>query len=164
MVELSKAQILLVLSQDNSQNLHNSIYKILTIYMADLFPHVVPNSLPSELYIQYVTPAASFASAFCWYLKTYTLSKDVATLLERLGFNGDETCLISVMTDTKKSRAKVPDYVPAEINLRVLLKTCLDLRSPPKKLFMRALAEVTEDPEERRRLEELCSKQVKAHF
>ena len=64
------------------------------------------------------------------------------------------------MKETKKARAKVPEFVPAAIGPGDLLKTCLDLRSVPKKLFVRALVEFTTDQGERRRLEELCSKQV----
>jgi len=73
----------------------------------------------------------------------------------------ERTLAVSVLADTKKARAKVPEFVPRESRLRDLLSACLDLRAVVKKLLLRALVEHTTDPRERRRLEELSSKQVK---
>ncbi len=78
-------------------------------------------------------------------------------LTERL----DEGLAVAVLSDTKKARAKVPEFVPRDsARLRDLLAACLDLRAVVKKLLLRALVEHTTDTAERRRLEELCSKQV----
>ncbi len=78
-------------------------------------------------------------------------------LTERL----DEGLAVAVLADTKKARAKVPEFVPREsARLRDLLAECLDLRAVVKKLLLRALVEHTADTKERRRLEEFCSKQV----
>ena len=54
----------------------------------------------------------------------------------------------------------MPEFIPPEIRVRELLTTCLDVRAVPKKLLLRALVEHTVEVTERRRLEELCSKQV----
>ena len=72
----------------------------------------------------------------------------------------DTTLAFSVMAETKKARARVPEFIPPEIRVRELLTTCLDVRAVPKKLLLRALVEHTVEVTERRRLEELCSKQV----
>lgn len=71
----------------------------------------------------------------------------------------DQPLAITVLADTRKARAKVPDFLPREGRLRDLLTNCLDLRSVPKKLLIRVLVDHTTDVRETRRLEELCSKQ-----
>ena len=76
----------------------------------------------------------------------------------------DNICHIYVLPDSKKAKAKLPDYLPSRLTLRSLLKTCLDLRTVPKKLFLRALVDHTSDEGENRRLQELCSKQVSIYF
>ena len=77
----------------------------------------------------------------------------------------DKSCTVRILADTKKAKAKIPDYLPCQgASVRSLLKTCLDIRGVPKKLFLRSLVDYTTDPKEKRRLEELCSKQVRAFF
>ncbi len=76
----------------------------------------------------------------------------------------DMPLAVTVMADTKKARAKVPEFLPRESRLRDLLAGYLDLRAVPKKLMLRAMVDHTSDVRERRRLEELCSKQVNLHF
>jgi methionine synthase reductase len=90
------------------------------------------------------------------------LQAEVEELCNLLGLTDrlDNALEIRVMADTKKVRAKVPEFLPPEVGLRYLLSSCLDIRSVPKKLMLRALVDYTEDLRERRRLEELCSKQV----
>jgi len=93
-------------------------------------------------------------------------NEDVTFLAKRLNLDSvmDKVCSIAVLPDTKKPRAKVPDFIPASCSIACLLTTCLDLRSVPKKLFLRSLVEVTSLPEERRRLQELCSKQGSSEY
>ncbi|XP_034015592.1 methionine synthase reductase isoform X1 [Thalassophryne amazonica] len=71
---------------------------------------------------------------------------------------------VSVQKDTKKKGAQVPLYLPQTASLLYLLTWCLEIRSVPKKAFVRALAEHTEDSVQRRRLQELCSKQGSADY
>ena len=78
----------------------------------------------------------------------------------KLGSVIDQNYSLGILQDTKKARAKVPDFLPANGTVRDLLKSCLDLRAVPKLLFLRALVEYTSVVKEKRRLEELCSKQV----
>ena len=88
--------------------------------------------------------------------------EDVEKLCRLLGLESRlrDTCTVSVLKETKKARAKVPEHVPRVCFVERLLKSSLDLRGVPKKLFLRALAEFTGDSEQRRRIEELSSKQV----
>jgi methionine synthase reductase len=86
---------------------------------------------------------------------------EVLELSKKLGFGSklDSTCTISVMNETKKARAKIPEFVSPVVGLSLLLESSLDIRSVPKKLFLRSLAEHTSSPEQKRRIHELSSKQ-----
>ncbi|XP_052807093.1 methionine synthase reductase-like isoform X2 [Mya arenaria] len=93
-------------------------------------------------------------------------AKEVDMLLTRLGLEdkADTTMQITVLTATKKRNANVPSHVPPVCTPRHLLMTCLDIRQPPKKALLRVLVDHTKDPEQKRRLQELCSKQGMAHY
>ena len=73
-------------------------------------------------------------------------------------------CKVYLDPETKKARAKLPEHIPTIGPLRSLLFSCIDVRSVPKKLFIRSLVDYTCDIKEKRRLEELCSKQVTFYF
>jgi len=87
--------------------------------------------------------------------------EDVKYLAKRLNLDSvmDKLCSIAISPNTTKPKAKVPDFIAGSCSVGWLLRTCLDLRTVPKKLFLRSLVEVTTVPEERRRIQELCSKQ-----
>ncbi|XP_074478706.1 methionine synthase reductase [Sebastes fasciatus] len=91
---------------------------------------------------------------------------EVEDVLHRLGLHDQRNhrVHISLRKDTKKKGAKVPSYVSQNISLLYLLTWCLEIRSVPKKAFLRALVEHTEDSVQRRRLQELCSKQGAADY
>lgn len=57
------------------------------------------------------------------------------------------------------SNKKLPIYLPEHGTIRRILTECLDIRSVPKKLFLRAILDYTFDPLEKRYLEILCSKE-----
>ncbi|XP_044032960.1 methionine synthase reductase isoform X3 [Siniperca chuatsi] len=86
---------------------------------------------------------------------------EVEDMLHRLGLHDQRNhrVHISLRKDTKKKGAQVPSYIVHNISLLYLLTWCLEIRSVPKKAFLRALVEHTEDGVQRRRLQELCSKQ-----
>ncbi|XP_064597948.1 LOW QUALITY PROTEIN: methionine synthase reductase-like [Liolophura sinensis] len=86
---------------------------------------------------------------------------EVSQLLDRLNLTdvADQLFELSVMPDTKKRRAAIPDHIPPKSSLRHILTTCVDIRQPPKKALLRVLLEFTSNPIQRRRLQELCSKQ-----
>lgn len=88
--------------------------------------------------------------------------EEVSQLVTRLGLEAkaDLPIELSVLSDTKKKRATVPPHFPEDVaSLRHILKTCLDIREPPKKALLRVLVEFTSDAGEKRRLQELCSKE-----
>ncbi|KAK2155313.1 hypothetical protein LSH36_243g04004 [Paralvinella palmiformis] len=91
---------------------------------------------------------------------------EVDQLLNRLEVfeYADCLCEISVIEETKKRNAAIPAYLGENGTLRYWLRTTLDIRSVPKKAFLRALVEHTTDPGEKRRLQELCSKQGADHY
>nr|XP_019943122.1 PREDICTED: methionine synthase reductase isoform X1 [Paralichthys olivaceus] len=91
---------------------------------------------------------------------------EVEEMLHRLGLHDQRNCHVhvSLKKDHKKKGAQVPPYIPQNISLLYLLTWCLEIRSVPKKAFLRALVEHTADGVQRRRLQELCSKQGAADY
>nr|XP_034324950.1 methionine synthase reductase [Crassostrea gigas] len=87
--------------------------------------------------------------------------KEVEMLLKRLNVldKADIICQIELMKDTKKAKAPIPLHIPTITTLRTLFTYNIDIREPPKKAVIRQLVEGTTNPQEKRRLQELCSKQ-----
>ncbi|XP_021402540.1 methionine synthase reductase isoform X2 [Lonchura striata] len=86
---------------------------------------------------------------------------EVEKLLHSLGLceKGDSFVCIKVKQGTKKKGASRPQHIPERSTLRFILTWCLEIRAIPKKAFLRALVECTSDAGEKRRLQELCSRQ-----
>ncbi|XP_051910398.1 methionine synthase reductase isoform X2 [Hippocampus zosterae] len=93
-------------------------------------------------------------------------ASEVKQLLQRLGLEDQKNhhVHVSLLKNTKKKGAQVPSYIPQNISLLYLLTWCLEIRSVPKKALLRALAEHTADSVQKRRLQELCSKQGTADY
>uniref|UniRef100_A0A4W4DU58 Methionine synthase reductase n=1 Tax=Electrophorus electricus TaxID=8005 RepID=A0A4W4DU58_ELEEL len=93
-------------------------------------------------------------------------TSEVDSLLQRLGLQDQRNRLICLQLckDTKKKGAKVPAHIPQKCTLLDLLTWCLEIRSIPKKAFVRAMVDCTQDSGERRRLQELCSQQGSAEY
>ncbi|XP_027734740.1 methionine synthase reductase isoform X2 [Empidonax traillii] len=88
-------------------------------------------------------------------------ANEVEELLYILGLSekGDDFVCVKVKQDTKKKGASRPQYIPERSTLKFILTWCLEIRAVPKKAFLRALVECTSDAGEKRRLQELCSRQ-----
>ncbi|NXN49470.1 MTRR reductase, partial [Rynchops niger] len=86
---------------------------------------------------------------------------EVEELLQILGLSekGDYFVCVKVKQGTKKKGATRPQHIPERSTLKFILTWCLELRAIPKKAFLRALVECTSDAVEKRRLQELCSRQ-----
>uniref|UniRef100_A0A8B9JI88 Methionine synthase reductase n=1 Tax=Astyanax mexicanus TaxID=7994 RepID=A0A8B9JI88_ASTMX len=93
-------------------------------------------------------------------------ASEVEELLSRLGVEDQRNrCVyLQLRKDTKKKGAQVPSYIPQKCTLQYLLTWCLEIRSVPKKAFVRALVEWTQDSREKRRLQELCSREGSADY
>lgn len=91
---------------------------------------------------------------------------EVAGLLHRLQLTDKRAhrVTLTVKTDTKKRGAAVPQHVPKGRSLQFILTWCLEIRAVPKKAFLRALVDCTSSAAEKRRLQELCSKQGAADY
>ncbi|KAL0628892.1 Methionine synthase reductase [Plecturocebus cupreus] len=91
---------------------------------------------------------------------------EVQSLLQRLQLEDKrEHCvLLKVKADTKKKGAALPQHIPARCSLQFIFTWCLEIRAVPKKAFLRALVDYTSDGAEKRRLQELCSKQGAADY
>ncbi|NWV23602.1 MTRR reductase, partial [Origma solitaria] len=88
-------------------------------------------------------------------------ASEVENLLQILGLSekGDNFVCVKIKQDTKKKGASRPQHVPERSTLKFILTWCLEIRAIPKKAFLRALVECTSDVGEKRRLQELCSRQ-----
>ncbi|KAL3837612.1 hypothetical protein ACJMK2_022958 [Sinanodonta woodiana] len=88
-------------------------------------------------------------------------AEEVQDLLTRLKIDdkADLPYKLSVLPGSKKKNASIPSHVPESATLRHIFTTCLDIREPPKKALLRALVESTDVESQKRRLQELCSKQ-----
>ncbi|KAL4635154.1 methionine synthase reductase [Arapaima gigas] len=91
---------------------------------------------------------------------------EVDELLQRLGLAHQKACSVQLQlrADTKKKVAQIPSYIPEGCSLQYLFTWCLEIRSVPKKAFLRSLVDCTSHPAEKRRLQELCSKQGSAEY
>ncbi|KAM5259890.1 methionine synthase reductase isoform 1-T2 [Hipposideros larvatus] len=91
---------------------------------------------------------------------------EVQSLLQRLQLTDqrEHRVLVSIKADTKKKGASLPQHIPEKCSLQFILTWCLEIRAIPKKAFLRALADYTSDGAERRRLQELCSRQGAADY
>ncbi|XP_046400528.1 methionine synthase reductase isoform X2 [Ischnura elegans] len=96
-------------------------------------------------------------------------SKEVEEILCHLGLRDklDGKCVLSVVgsdeSDSKK-RKKIPPHLPRISTLRELFENCVEIRGPPKKVFLRALAEYASDPPEKGKLLKLCSREGSAEY
>ncbi|XP_074998537.1 methionine synthase reductase isoform X4 [Calonectris borealis] len=86
---------------------------------------------------------------------------EVEELLHILGLSekGEYFVCVKVKQGTKKKGAAHPQHIPERSTLKFILTWCLEIRAIPKKAFLRALVECTSDAGEKRRLQELCSRQ-----
>ncbi|XP_068846697.1 methionine synthase reductase [Capricornis sumatraensis] len=91
---------------------------------------------------------------------------EVQFLLQRLQLTDrrEHRVAMTIKADTRKKGAALPQHVPERCSLQFLLTWCLEIRAVPKKAFLRALADHTGDSVERRRLQELCSRQGAADY
>ncbi|XP_051970757.1 methionine synthase reductase-like [Xyrauchen texanus] len=91
---------------------------------------------------------------------------EVEELLVRLGLQmqKNNAVLLHLLKTTNKKAAKVPLHIPQNTSLEFILTWCLEIRSVPKKAFVRALADCTLKSSEKRRLLELCSKEGSADY
>uniref|UniRef100_A0A8C1XW04 Methionine synthase reductase n=1 Tax=Cyprinus carpio TaxID=7962 RepID=A0A8C1XW04_CYPCA len=90
-------------------------------------------------------------------------ASEVEELLLRLDLQTQKNCAVQVNL-LKNSTAKVPLHIPQSGSLQFILTWCLEIRSAPKKAFVRALADFTQNGSEKRRLLELCSKEGSADY
>ncbi|KAM5264839.1 methionine synthase reductase [Ctenodactylus gundi] len=91
---------------------------------------------------------------------------EVQSLLQRLQLadQRQHCILLQIKVGTKKKGAAFPPHIPERCSLQFVLTWCLDIRAVPKKTFLRALVDCTSNAAEKRRLQELCSKQGAADY
>ncbi|XP_030061225.1 methionine synthase reductase [Microcaecilia unicolor] len=86
---------------------------------------------------------------------------EVEELLHHLQISDKQDCpvCLKVKPSTKKKGAILPQHIPQKSTPTFILSWCLEIRAVPKKAFLRALVEHTISDAEKRRLQELCSRQ-----
>ncbi|KAM5157941.1 methionine synthase reductase [Mantella aurantiaca] len=119
----------------------------------------VKTAMMLELDVAHTTMDLQPGDAFC--VVCPNPPEEVDDLCHRLGLTEKRKCQVclAVKTGTKKRGASVPGYIPEKCSVEFMLTWCLEIRATPKKAVIRALVEHTSDVGERRRLQELCSKQ-----
>eukprot|EP00123_Amoebidium_parasiticum_P015924 comp23207_c0_seq1/m.37707 comp23207_c0_seq1/g.37707 ORF comp23207_c0_seq1/g.37707 comp23207_c0_seq1/m.37707 type:complete len:625 (-) comp23207_c0_seq1:531-2405(-) len=87
--------------------------------------------------------------------------REVDLVLSLLGLSdvADMGYTVSVPPTTDKKNAEVPSHVAQSSTFRSLFTKHIDLRSVPRKAFIRMLAEECKDANEKRQLLYLCSRQ-----
>ncbi|XP_068933063.1 methionine synthase reductase isoform X2 [Petaurus breviceps papuanus] len=86
-------------------------------------------------------------------------ASEVQELLQRLQLSEKREHRILLKIKENNKKKAMPQHIPEGVSLHFLLTWCLEIRAIPKKAFLRALVEYTNDSAEKRRLQELCSKQ-----
>lgn len=87
----------------------------------------------------------------------FNRTDEVDEIIEKLHFT--EICDTPYSLTSNNAKKKTHLYLPQIITIRKVLTECLDIRSIPKKLFLRALIDCTTDEKEKRFLEILSSKE-----
>ncbi|CAK8672123.1 methionine synthase reductase-like [Clavelina lepadiformis] len=87
--------------------------------------------------------------------------EEVDWLISRLSLNdvADNAAEFFVLPNSSKKATNPCPYVPRIFTIRYAFTYCIEIRSVPKKMLLRSLAEYTTDQSEIRRLQELSSKQ-----
>ncbi|XP_018572088.1 methionine synthase reductase-like [Anoplophora glabripennis] len=85
--------------------------------------------------------------------------REVDEILIRLNIESDKEKLyeLGILENTTKKSATLPKHIPRQGVLKDIFTYYIDIRKPPKKLFLKALIPFTRDPEEISLLEKLCS-------
>ncbi|XP_006111092.2 methionine synthase reductase isoform X1 [Pelodiscus sinensis] len=88
-------------------------------------------------------------------------AREVQELLDTLGLSERKKCVVclKIKEAVKIKGAAQPEHIPKGSTVEFILTWCLEITAVPKKAFLRALIECTSDAREKRRLQELCSKQ-----
>ncbi|XP_042900376.1 methionine synthase reductase isoform X2 [Parasteatoda tepidariorum] len=75
-------------------------------------------------------------------------SSEINQLLERLGLQdiADNIIHFKLTTSIKKN---LPSHIPSNKSLRFIFSNCVEIRSIPKKILLRILAEYTSNPDEK---------------
>ncbi|KAH0618045.1 hypothetical protein JD844_016999 [Phrynosoma platyrhinos] len=124
----------------------------------------IKKTLLLELDISNTTFSYQPGDAFNVICPNYT--SEVDELLNILGLleKKDFFVCLKVKSGTKKRGAALPQHIPEKSTVKFILTWCLEIRAVVKKAFLRSLVEYTADVGEKRRLQELCSKQGSSDY
>nr|XP_048695508.1 methionine synthase reductase isoform X3 [Caretta caretta] len=118
----------------------------------------VKTALLLELDISKTTFCYQPGDAFCVICPNNP--KEVQELLHILGLSERKEYVVCLkIKQATKRKGAAPEHIPKGSTVEFILTWCLEIRAVPKKAFLRALVEYTSDAREKRRLQELCSKQ-----
>ncbi|XP_077789689.1 methionine synthase reductase isoform X1 [Podarcis muralis] len=143
----------------------SSIFQVPVIKAVQLTrDDAIKRTLLLELDISKTTFSYQPGDAFNVICPNYT--SEVEELLHILGLSEkkDYFVCLKVKAGTKKRGAAVPLYIPEKSTVKFILTWCLEIRAVLKKAFLRSLVEYTTDAGEKRRLQELCSKQGSSDY
>eukprot|EP00127_Corallochytrium_limacisporum_P000638 Clim_evm37s22 gene=Clim_evmTU37s22 len=111
------------------------------------------------------TPLELFHPGDAFAIKAPNSGPDVEALITRLQLDGDRRIGVKLRSDARRSSV-LPSIVPKEggITVRDLFTHCLDVRSLPRKSFIRMIADYAVDLEEKKTLLHLSAKEGSADF
>ncbi|XP_071449646.1 methionine synthase reductase [Hetaerina americana] len=94
---------------------------------------------------------------------------EVEEIISHLGLRDklDEKCTLLVENSSENGNRKpkeLPAHLPKSSTLRNIFESCVEIRGPPKKIFLRALAEYASDENEKNELLKMCSKEGSAEY
>jgi len=92
--------------------------------------------------------------------------QDLDMLKERLKLevDWDKECTLCIAADTRKPKARLPEWLPVSSSLKIIFQHHLDIRAVPKKPLIRGLVEYTQAEKDRDFLSLLCSKEGSSEY
>ncbi|CAG9135725.1 unnamed protein product [Plutella xylostella] len=92
------------------------------------------------------------------------IATEVDFLLEHLELTSKADVQYELTVDKAVKGAKIPPHIPVQSSLRHVLTHCVDVRGVVKKLFLLALSKHTENENEKKVLQYICSKDGSAAY
>lgn len=90
--------------------------------------------------------------------------EEVDWLINRLNLDNHCDATITLTVHETMGKKKIPKYLPVVSTIRYILENCLELRSIPKRTFLRALHDFTSSENDRTILKQLCRKESMDDF
>ncbi|CAF2086670.1 unnamed protein product [Rotaria magnacalcarata] len=148
-------------SEESNQVLDGSQYHVAKLARRECLTHDVAIKPVISMELQLSEEEFLFEAGDAIKIVCANDENEVDLLLKRLEWldKASHRLEISISPDNTKKSTKIPAYIPPMCSLRYALVNCIDIRSSPRKNLLRLFVDCTTDDDEKRRLEELCSRE-----